>query len=282
MPENRFGGVSQQPLYNATGRINRGEAPQAPQFQASTAGVGKNFGAADMPNNAAGTQGNFGANMMNQIGWQNGWQVSARGMRPRGRGGWLKGRGSKGGVAGSTTSAGDGGGDGDTNSNNTTFVGGGFGEGSGNTYNQQGLGGQNQNAFNNNSGGAAAPQVQPAPQGQQSTKPKRVVTPAQQAARKTRDQQNKSGARTPVARGPRQKPAVAGATNYNDNTSAPTVQANNTDARQVNNYAGASTPPSPHTGGPGQPGAPAISIGSVTGAALGKPAKIGSTKVGKK
>jgi hypothetical protein len=274
MPENRFGGVNPQPLYNVTGRMNRGEAPQAPQFQPMNAGAQKNFGAGDMPNNAAGSGVGFGANMMNQIGWQNGWQVSARGMRPRGRGGWLKGRGSKSGVAGNATTAGDGGGDGDTNSNNTTFVGGGFGEGSGNTYNQQGLGGQNFNAFNNNSS-------QPAMQPQQGEKPKRVVTPAQKASRASRDQQNKSGARTPVARGPRQKPAVAGATNYSGSTSAPTVQANNTDARQVSNYAGASTPPATQQG-PGQPGAPAISFGSVTGAALGNPAKIASSKVGKK
>jgi hypothetical protein len=272
MPENRFGGVNPQPLYNVTGRMNRGEAPQAPQFQAPSAGVSKNFGAGDMPNNAAGTQGGFGANLMQSVIYGQG-PISLYGNRGMGggrRGGRRGGRGGGGGNDG-----------GDTNSNNTTFVGGGFGEGSGNTYNQQGLGGQNQNAFNNNSGGAGdAPQAQPAPQ---STKPKRVVTPAQQAARKTRDQQNRSGARTPVARGPRQKPAVAGAATYSGNTSAPTIQANNTDARQVNNYAGASTPPATQqSAGPGQPGAPAISFGSVTGASLGKPAKIGPTKVGKK
>jgi len=270
MPENRFGGVNQQPLYNVTGRMERGEAPQQSRFQAPTAGVQKDFSASNMPNNAAGTQGGFGANLMQSALYGQG-PISLYGNR--GMGGGRRG-GRRGGRGGGN----DGG---DTNSNNTTFVGGGFGEGSGNTYNQQGLGGQNQNAFNNNSGGAAAPQVQPAPQGQQSTKPKRVVTPAQQAARKTRDQQNKSGARTPVARGPKQKPAVAGATTYSGNTSAPTIQANNTDARQVNNYAGASAPPATQQG-PGQPGSPAISFGSVTGASLGKPAKIGSSKVGKK
>jgi hypothetical protein len=234
------------------------------------AGAQKNFGAGDMPNNAAGSQGGFGANLM-QSAYYGAGPLSIYGNR--GMGGGRRGRrGGRGGGGGN-----DGG---DTNSNNTTFVGGGFGEGSGNTYNQQGLGGQNQNAFNNNSGGDA-PQGQPATQGQQSTKPKRVVTPEQKAARKTRDQQTKSGERTPVARGPRQKPAVAGAATYSGNTNAPTIQANNTDARQVNNYAGASTPPATQQG-PGQPGAPAISFGSVTGASLGKPAKIGPTKVGKK
>jgi len=275
MPENRFGGVSQQPLYNATGRLNRGEAPQAPQFQAPSAGVSKNFGASDMPNNAQGSGTGLGANMMNQIGWQNGWQVSARGMRPRGRGGWLKGRGSKGGVSGNAAGPADSGGGG--NIDNSIHIGDftGFGADSGMKVNQQGMGGQNLNAYNPSGN-------EPATQGQQGAKPKTPRTDEQRAQRTARDQQTRSGARTPVARGPRQKPAVAGAATYSGNTSAPTIQANNTDARSSSQTinAGASTPPATQQG-PGQPGAPAISFGSVTGASLGKPAKIGSTKVGK-
>ena len=264
MPENRFGGVSQQPLYNATGRINRGEAPQAPQFQASTAGVGKNFGAADMPNNAAGSQGGFGANLL-QSAYYGSSPINLYGSNS---GGGRRGR------------RGGGGGDNGGNVDNSITIGDftGFGANSGMKVNNQGMGGQNLGSYNPNSS-------EPATQGQQSTKPKREVTPEQKAARKIRDQQNRSGARTPVARGPRQKPAVAGTTNYNNNTSAPTIQANNTDARSSSQTinAGASTPSATQQGaGPGQPGAPAISYGSVTGASLGKPAKIGSTKVGKK
>ena len=272
MPENRFGGVSQQPLYNATGRINRGEAPQAPQFQAPSAGVSKNFGAADMPNNAAGTQGGFGANLM---------QSAYYGSSPINLYGGNSGGGGRRGRRGRQS----GGGGNDGNIDNSITIGDftGFGADSGMKVNQQGMGGQNFNAFNDNGGGAvAAPQEQPAPQGQQGAKPKRVVTPEQKAARKTRDQQNKSGARTPVARGPRQKPAVASAATYSGNSSAPTIQANNTDARSSSQTinAGASTPPATQQG-PGQPGSPAMSFGSVTGASLGKPAKIGSSKVGK-
>jgi hypothetical protein len=272
MPENRFGGVSQQPLYNATGRINRGEAPQAPQFQSMNAGAQKNFGAGDMPNNAAGTQGGFGANLM---------QSAYYGSSPINLYGGNRGGGGRRGRRGSGGAENDGG-----NIDNSITIGDftGFGANSGMKVNQQGMGGQNLNAYNPNSNEPAT-QGQSATQGQQSTKPKRVVTPEQQAARKTRDQQNRSGARTPVARGPRQKPAVAGAATYSGNTSAPTIQANNTDARSSSQTinAGASTPSATQQGaGPGQPGAPAISFGSVTGASLGKPAKIGPTKVGKK
>lgn len=45
MPINRFGELNTQPLYNATGRLERGEAVPRQEWTSPNAGVSKNFGA---------------------------------------------------------------------------------------------------------------------------------------------------------------------------------------------------------------------------------------------
>lgn len=70
----------------------------------------------------------------------------------------------------------------------------------------------------------------------QSTKGKRVVTPEQQAARRSRDQQNRAGTRTPVARGPRQKPASGGIDISQTRTETQAPQASAAPSRTTNNY----------------------------------------------
>lgn len=45
MPTNRFGELNTQPLYNATGRLERGEAVPRQEWTSPNAGVSKNFGA---------------------------------------------------------------------------------------------------------------------------------------------------------------------------------------------------------------------------------------------
>lgn len=45
MPTNRFGELNTQPLYNATGRLERGESVPRQEWTSPNAGVSKNFGA---------------------------------------------------------------------------------------------------------------------------------------------------------------------------------------------------------------------------------------------
>lgn len=286
MPTNRFGAQNPQPLYNATGRINRGQAAPVPQFSAPAAGVSKDFGASNMPNNAAGTQGGFGANMMQSALWGQGplavYGGSGGGGGRRGTRARRVGRGGG--------RSGDGGGDGDTVDNSINigaFTG--FGDNSGMTANQQGLGGQNLNAYNpnNSSATAQAPQRKQLSPDQkarnaQTAKARRGLqssiakegTPEQQARVA---KQGVAGGKARQPRAPKAQPSVGG---YSNNTSAPTIQANVTDARQASQTTSINSPHAP--AGPGQPGAPAISFGSVTGASMGKPAKIGSSKLGKR
>lgn len=270
MPENRFGGVNQQPLYNVTGRMERGEAPQQSKFQSPTAGVQKDFGASNMPNNAAGAQGGFGANLMQSTQSYNAGPISIYGRQNGGGGGGRRGR--RGGGGGGSN-------DGNISIDFGNFTG--FGEGSGNTYNQQGLGGNNDKSFT--TGGTppepAATATAPVP------KPKTPRTDEQRAQRTARDQQNRSGARTPVARGPRAKPAaVAPAAAGNTNTNNATIQANPVDNRSVTGHTaniGRGGQPVVAQGA-GQPGNAPITFGGVKGATVNGPASIGSTKVGKK
>jgi hypothetical protein len=49
MPTNRFGEVNSTPLYNATGRINRGEAPQVAPFSPANAGTQRDWSAMKRP-----------------------------------------------------------------------------------------------------------------------------------------------------------------------------------------------------------------------------------------
>jgi len=49
MPTNRFGEVNTTPLYNATGRINRGEAPQVAPFSPANAGTQRDWSAMKRP-----------------------------------------------------------------------------------------------------------------------------------------------------------------------------------------------------------------------------------------
>jgi len=52
MPTNRFGEVNTTPLYNATGRINRGEAPQVAPFSPANAGTQRDWSAMRRPRQA--------------------------------------------------------------------------------------------------------------------------------------------------------------------------------------------------------------------------------------
>lgn len=52
MPTNRFGEVNPTPLYNATGRINRGEAPQVAPFSPANAGTQRDWSAMKRPKQA--------------------------------------------------------------------------------------------------------------------------------------------------------------------------------------------------------------------------------------
>jgi hypothetical protein len=52
MPTNRFGEVNTTPLYNATGRINRGEAPQVAPFSPANAGTQRDWSAMKRPKQA--------------------------------------------------------------------------------------------------------------------------------------------------------------------------------------------------------------------------------------
>lgn len=52
MPTNRFGNVNTTPLYNATGRINRGEAPQVAPFSPANAGTQRDWSAMRRPRQA--------------------------------------------------------------------------------------------------------------------------------------------------------------------------------------------------------------------------------------
>ena len=281
MPENRYGALNPQPLYNATGRINRGQSAGVPQFSAPAAGVSKDFGTSNMPNNAAGAQGGFGANLVQSMYYggpgnpMNVWGNS------RGRGGSSR-RGQRGG--------GDGGGNIDNSITIGAFTG--FGANSGMQANQQGLGGQNLNAYNPNNSSATAQ----APQRKQMTPEQRARNNATAKARRglqssiakegTPEQQARvakqgvAGGKARQPRAPKAQTAQPSVGGYSNNTSAPTIQANVTDARQASQTTSINSPHAPT--GPGQPGAPAISFGSVTGASMGKPAKIGSSKVGKR
>jgi hypothetical protein len=278
MPTNRFGAQNPQPLYNATGRINRGQAAPVPQFSAPAAGVSKDFGASNMPNNAAGAQGGFGANLMNSM-YSGGNPLNVYDRGGFGGGGGGRRRGKKGAaVSGDTV---------DNSINIGAFTG--FGDNSGMTANQQGLGGQNLNAYNPNNSSAMAQtpqrkQLSPAQKARnaQTAKARRGLqssiakegTPEQQARVA---KQGVAGGKARQPRAPKAQPSVGG---YSNNTSAPTIQANVTDARQASQTTSINSPHAP--AGPGQPGAPAISFGSVTGASMGKPAKIGSSKLGKR
>jgi hypothetical protein len=278
MPTNRFGAQNPQPLYNATGRINRGQAAPVPQFSAPAAGVSKDFGASNMPNNAAGAQGGFGANLMNSM-YSGGNPLNVYDRGGFGGGGGGRRRGKKGAaVSGDTV---------DNSINIGSFTG--FGDNSGMTANQQGLGGQNLNAYNPNNSSAMtqAPQRKQLSPDQkarnaQTAKARRGLqqsiakegTPEQQARVA---KQGVAGGKARQPRAPKAQPSVGG---YSNNTSAPTIQANVTDARQASQTTSINSPHAP--AGPGQPGAPAISFGSVTGASMGKPAKIGPSKLGKR
>ena len=286
MPENRFGGVNQQPLYNVTGRMERGEAPQQSKFQSPTAGVQKDFSASNMPNNAQGTQGGFAQNLMESVRWGQG----PLNMYGRSGGGGGGRRGKRGGGGGGD---GDGSTDSSINIDFGNFTG--FGEGSGNTYNQQGLGGNNDKSFT--SGGtpaepaSGAATAQPTNEGTNPAgeKRKRIVTDEQKARRKDTDQKNKSGERTPVPRGPRTKPAAvapaaASTTTTTTNTNNATIQANPVDNRSVTGHTaniGRSGQPVAAQGA-GQPGNAPITFGGVKGATVNGPASIGATKVGRK
>jgi len=278
MPTNRFGAQNPQPLYNATGRINRGQAAPVPQFSAPAAGVSKDFGASNMPNNAAGAQGGFGANLMNSM-YSGGNPLNVYDRGGFGGGGGGRRRGKKGAAESGDTV--------DNSINIGAFTG--FGDNSGMTANQQGLGGQNLNAYNpnNSSATAQAPQRKQLSPDQkarnaQTAKARRGLqssiakegTPEQQARVA---KQGVAGGKARQPRAPKAQPSVGG---YSNNTSAPTIQANVTDARQASQTTSINSPHAP--AGPGQPGAPAISFGSVTGASMGKPAKIGSSKLGKR
>jgi hypothetical protein len=278
MPTNRFGAQNPQPLYNATGRINRGQAAPVPQFSAPAAGVSKDFGASNMPNNAAGAQGGFGANLMNSM-YSGGNPLNVYDRGGFGGGGGGRRRGKKGAAESGDTV--------DNSINIGAFTG--FGDNSGMTANQQGLGGQNLNAYNPNNSSAMAQtpqrkQLSPAQKARnaQTAKARRGLqssiakegTPEQQARVA---KQGVAGGKARQPRAPKAQPSVGG---YSNNTSAPTIQANVTDARQASQTTSINSPHAP--AGPGQPGAPAISFGSVTGASMGKPAKIGSSKLGKR
>jgi hypothetical protein len=278
MPTNRFGAQNPQPLYNATGRINRGQAAPVPQFSAPAAGVSKDFGASNMPNNAAGAQGGFGANLMNSM-YSGGNPLNVYDRGGFGGGGGGRRRGKRGAAESGDTV--------DNSINIGAFTG--FGDNSGMTANQQGLGGQNLNAYNPNNSSAMAQtpqrkQLSPAQKARnaQTAKARRGLqssiakegTPEQQARVA---KQGVAGGKARQPRAPKAQPSVGG---YSNNTSAPTIQANVTDARQASQTTSINSPHAP--AGPGQPGAPAISFGSVTGASMGKPAKIGSSKLGKR
>jgi hypothetical protein len=281
MPTNRFGAQNPQPLYNATGRINRGQAAPVPQFSAPAAGVSKDFGASNMPNNAAGAQGGFGANLMQSL-YSGGNPLNVYDRGGFGGGGGGRRRGKKGDAI-----------SGDTIDNSITigaFTG--FGDNSGMTANQQGLGGQNLNAYNPNNSSATAQ----APQRKQMTPEQRARNNATAKARRglqasiakegTPEQQARvakqgvAGGKARQPRAPKAQTAQPSVGGYSNNTSAPTIQANVTDARQASQTTSINSPHAPT--GPGQPGAPAIAFGSVTGASMGNPAKIGSSKIGKR
>ena len=287
MPENRFGGVNQQPLYSATGRMERGEAPQQSKFQSPTAGVQKDFGASNMPNNAQGTQGGFGANLMQSTQSYNAGPISIYG-RQNGGGGGRRGRRSGGG-------GGDGDGSTDSSihidfgSNNTAF-----GADSGPKVDNRGIGGNNKDSANNYEGGPpAASGAATAQAANEGTNPagekrKRIVTDEQKARRKDTDQKNKSGERTPVPRGPRTKPAAvapaAASTTTTTNTNNSTNQQNVVDNKSYvgpTTTIGRSGQPAAAQGA-GQPGNAPFTIGGVKGASDSGPASIGATKVGKK
>jgi hypothetical protein len=234
-----------------------------------------------MPNNAAGAQGGFGANLVQSMYYggpgnpMNVWGSS------RGRGGSSR-RGQRGG--------GDGGGNIDNSITIGAFTG--FGDNSGMTANQQGLGGQNLNAYNPNNSNATAQ----APQRKQMTPEQRARNNATAKARRglqasiakegTPEQQARvakqgvAGGKARQPRAPKAQTAQPSVGGYSNNTSAPTIQANVTDARQASQTTSINSPHAPT--GPGQPGAPAIAFGSVTGASMGNPAKIGSSKIGKR
>jgi hypothetical protein len=231
-----------------------------------------------MPNNAAGAQGGFGANLMNSM-YSGGNPLNVYDRGGFGGGGGGRRRGKKGAaVSGDTV---------DNSINIGAFTG--FGDNSGMTANQQGLGGQNLNAYNPNNSSAMAQtpqrkQLSPAQKARnaQTAKARRGLqssiakegTPEQQARVA---KQGVAGGKARQPRAPKAQPSVGG---YSNNTSAPTIQANVTDARQASQTTSINSPHAP--AGPGQPGAPAISFGSVTGASMGKPAKIGSSKLGKR
>jgi len=286
MPENRFGGVNQQPLYNVTGRMNRGEAPQQSNFQAPAAGVQKDFSASNMPNNAQGTQGGFSSNLMESVRWGQGplnmYGRSGGGGGRRGR----RGGGRRGGGGG-----GDGGGTTDNSikidfgSNNTAF-----GADSGPQVDNRGVGGNNKDSGNNYAGGPPAASggttTQPGTEGTNPAgdKPKTPRTDEQRAQRTARDQQTRSGERTPKPRGPRPKPAAVApaAASTTTNTNNSSTQANVVDNKS---YVGPTTNigrgGQPAAQGAGQPGNAPFTIGGVKGATASGPASIGPLKFGK-
>ena len=285
MPENRFGGVNQQPLYNATGRMNRGEAPQQSNFQAPAAGVQKDFSASNMPNNAQGTQGGFASNLMESVRWGQG-PLNMYGRTSSGK------RGRRGGGGGGGGDGGDGTTDNsikiDFGSNNTAF-----GADSGPKVDNRGIAGNNKDSANDYAGGPPAASggttTQPGTEGTNPAgdKPKRIVTDEQRARRKDTDQKNRSGERTPKPRGPRPKPAAvapaAAAASTTTNTNNSTVQANVVDNKS---YVGPTTNigrgGQPAAQGAGQPGNAPFTIGGVKGATASGPASIGPLKFGGK
>jgi hypothetical protein len=231
-----------------------------------------------MPNNAAGAQGGFSANLMNSM-YSGGNPLNVYDRGGFGGGGGGRRRGKRGAAESGDTV--------DNSINIGAFTG--FGDNSGMTANQQGLGGQNLNAYNPNNSSAMAQtpqrkQLSPAQKARnaQTAKARRGLqssiakegTPEQQARVA---KQGVAGGKARQPRAPKAQPSVGG---YSNNTSAPTIQANVTDARQASQTTSINSPHAP--AGPGQPGAPAISFGSVTGASMGKPAKIGSSKLGKR
>lgn len=96
MPTNRFGELNTQPLYNATGRLERGESVPRQEWTSPNAGVSKNFGGNPYPNQNPSPLSGI-ANLANP--WN--WNSPFRGQR-RGRGG-SGGGDSSGGEAGSGT-----------------------------------------------------------------------------------------------------------------------------------------------------------------------------------